>query len=467
MQPATEIRNERSAGELYWREYWIEAGALATFMLAACVFGVLLEHPSSAAHQSIDAPLLRRALMGAAMGLTAVAIISSHWGQRSGAHMNPALTLTYWALGKIRSRDALLYVAFQFLGGAAGVAAAAAVIGPPLGDAAVDFVATRPGPDGAGAAFAAELGISTLLMGTVLVTSNSPRLAHSTPLFAGALVALYITLETPLSGMSVNPARTLASVRDVAQGAVEVVRGKLRPASRTPLNPDAIGPHRRLDWIRFDLDEAKEVKRHLGGKLNDVVLAAVAGALRRYLRARRVPVVDLDFRVVVPVNTRPVSAQSTLGNRVAPMLARLPLENRDARGRLRQVAETSRALKDSRQVQAIGLFEDLANWANAALISALVRRATRWWSGNMIVTNIHGPPFPFYLLGARVLECYPMIPLLANQAVSIAILSYGGGLHWGFNSDWDAVPDLHDLVQCVVDEFAALEQAAAQESVTA
>lgn len=211
MQPATEIRNERSAGELYWREYWIEAGALATFMLAACVFGVLLEHPSSAAHQSIDAPLLRRALMGAAMGLTAVAIISSHWGQRSGAHMNPALTLTYWALGKIRSRDALLYVAFQFLGGAAGVAAAAAVIGPPLGDAAVDFVATRPGPDGAGAAFAAELGISTLLMGTVLVTSNSPRLAHSTPLFAGALVALYITLETPLSGMSVNPARTLAS----------------------------------------------------------------------------------------------------------------------------------------------------------------------------------------------------------------------------------------------------------------
>ena len=279
---------------------------------------------------------------------------------------------------------------------------------------------------------------------------------------AGAPLGLLRAVATACG----DPARTLASVRDVAQGAVEVVRGKLRPASRTPLNPDAIGPHRRLDWIRFDLDEAKEVKRHLGGKLNDVVLAAVAGALRRYLRARRVPVVDLDFRVVVPVNTRPVSAQSTLGNRVAPMLARLPLENRDARGRLRQVAETSRALKDSRQVQAIGLFEDLANWANAALISALVRRATRWWSGNMIVTNIPGPPFPFYLLGARVLECYPMIPLLANQAVSIAILSYGGGLHWGFNSDWDAVPDLHDLVQCVVDEFAALEQAAAQENVT-
>ncbi|MFN8543645.1 MAG: wax ester/triacylglycerol synthase family O-acyltransferase [Candidatus Binatia bacterium] len=254
-----------------------------------------------------------------------------------------------------------------------------------------------------------------------------------------------------------DPARTAESFCHVAEGAVEVVQGKLRPASRTPLNPDAIGPHRRLDWVRFDLEAVIAVKRGLGAKLNDVVLALVTGALRRYLLAHRVPVGDLDFRVVVPVNTRPIFGGGMEGNRVVPMLARLPLEIADARGRVRHVAETMKALKASRQVEATEVFEDLSNWANAAALSAVVRRATRWWSGNMIVTNIPGPPFPLHLLGAPALECYPVIPLLANQAVSAAILSYAGGLHWGINSDWDAVPDLHALVECLADELAALE----------
>jgi WS/DGAT/MGAT family acyltransferase len=263
---------------------------------------------------------------------------------------------------------------------------------------------------------------------------------------------------------SAHPAGALLSLREVAEGAAEVVAEKIHPTSRTPLNPDAIGPHRRVDWVRFDLERVKEVGRRLGGKLNDVVLATVAGALRRYLLLHGVQLSGLDFRVVIPVNTRPVGAQSTLGNRVVPLLARMPLENCEVLGRLHEVVDTTRALKHSKQVEAVELFEDLSNWGNAELLSALVRRTTRWWSGNMIVTNVPGPPVPLYFLGARGVECYPMIPLLANQAVSMAILSYAGGLHWTLSSDRDAVPDLHDLVGCIVDEFAALEEAAAERS---
>jgi WS/DGAT/MGAT family acyltransferase len=260
-----------------------------------------------------------------------------------------------------------------------------------------------------------------------------------------------------------DPVRALRSLRDLAQGAVEVVADKMRPPSSTPLNPDLISPHRRVDWLRFDLERVKSVRRRLGGKLNDVVLAMVAGALRRYLLAHDVALDGLEFRIVIPVNTRSDLEQGASGNRVVPLLARLPLENADVRGRLRQVIDTTQALKESHQVEAVELFEDLSNWASAELLSALVRRTTPWWSGNMIVTNVPGPPLPLHMLGARVLECYPMIPLLANQAVSIAILSYAGGLFCSLNSDRDALPDLHALTGCIDDELAALEEAAAAE----
>jgi WS/DGAT/MGAT family acyltransferase len=202
------------------------------------------------------------------------------------------------------------------------------------------------------------------------------------------------------------------------------------------------------------------VKNRLGGKVNDVVLATVAGALRRYLRAHRTSLAGLDFRVVVPINTRPAAAAAELGNRVVPTLARLPLEVRDPRQRLRIVAETTQALKAAKQVHAIELFEDLSNWAAAAPLSELVRRVTRWWAGNLIVTNVPGPPFPLYLLGARLLEGYPFVPMMANQALGIALLSYAGALYWGFNADRDAVADLHDLVDCFTAAFTELKEAA-------
>jgi aquaporin Z len=195
----------------HWPEYLIEAWALGMFMISAALFTALLEHPGSPAHQAIPNAFLRRALIGLAMGLTAVALIYSPWGQRSGAHMNPATTLTFLRLGKILPWDAAFYIIAQFLGGLGGVLLAKLLLGAVLAHPAVNYVATVPGPAGAGVAFAAETVIAGGLMLMVLFVSNTPTLARFTGLFAGLLVFLYITFEAPLSGMSINPARTAAS----------------------------------------------------------------------------------------------------------------------------------------------------------------------------------------------------------------------------------------------------------------
>jgi aquaporin Z len=184
----------------HWPEYLMEAAALGMFMVSACVFGVLLEHVAG---------LASRVLAGIAMGLTAVAIISSSWGQRSGAHMNPAVTLTFLCLGKIAAWDALFYVIAQFTGGVAGVLLSAGFLGRAL--ARVQFVATIPGPGGPWVAFAAEFAISFLLISVVLNIANSSRFTRYTPWAAGFLVATFISVESPLSGMSMNPARTVGS----------------------------------------------------------------------------------------------------------------------------------------------------------------------------------------------------------------------------------------------------------------
>lgn len=192
-----------------WHEYLIEAWGLGMFMVSACFFGVLLFHPDSlliALHAT-----LRNALMGAAMGATAIGIFCSPWGRRSGAHINPAVTLAFFRLGKIKFFDALFYILAQFAGGVLGVLSSWLFLGNLLADATVNFVVTQPGAHGAGVAFIAEIVISFLMMTMVLVTSNSLRLSRYTPFFAGLLVAAYITFENPLSGMSMNPARSFGS----------------------------------------------------------------------------------------------------------------------------------------------------------------------------------------------------------------------------------------------------------------
>ena len=195
----------------HWPEYLMESVGLGLFMVAATVGASLLEHPAFGGPAALPDPLLRRALMGLAMGLTAIGIIYSPMGRRSGAHLNPAVTLTFWRLGKIGSCDAAAYALFQLGGGLLGTLAGAFALWPWAGTQSLDIVTTRPGPAGPGPAFVAEAAISFLLMLVVLTLSSTPRFEGFTGLAAGALVAGFIAFEAPLSGMSMNPARTLAS----------------------------------------------------------------------------------------------------------------------------------------------------------------------------------------------------------------------------------------------------------------
>ncbi len=194
-----------------WRLYLYEGAELAIFMISACVCTVILFHPGYPALRVIPSPILRRVLMGIGMGLTAVLIIHSPMGKRSGAHFNPAITLTYLRLGKVAVWDAVFYVLFQFAGGVFGVGVSSLVLGKRLADPGVDYAVTVPGKYGTAAAFAAELFMAALLMGVVLWTSNRPRIAGYTSYCVGILIALYIVLFAPVSGFSINPARTVGS----------------------------------------------------------------------------------------------------------------------------------------------------------------------------------------------------------------------------------------------------------------
>jgi aquaporin Z len=192
----------------HWPEYLMEGAQLGAFMIVAAAGAAILDHPASPIRQSIGDPFARRLIGGLLMGATAIFLVRSPWGRRSGAHMNPALTLTFLRLGKIAPRDAAFYVAAQFVGAAAGIALAALIIGPAIASPEVGYVATRPGPAGPFVAFGAELAISFILMIAVLTLSNDVRVARLTPFVVGLLVATWITIEAPLSGMSMNPART-------------------------------------------------------------------------------------------------------------------------------------------------------------------------------------------------------------------------------------------------------------------
>jgi aquaporin Z len=195
----------------HWPEYLMEAACLGLFMISAFTFGTILEHPASPLHKAIPHPLLRRFLMGLAMGSTAIGIIYSPWGKQSGAHINPSTTVTFLRLGKMARWDGLFYIGFQFVGGLMGALLAAVVLSAWVAHPSVHYVVTTPGKAGAAVAFLAEIGITFILMTVILNVSNNARSHKFTGVCAGALVAIYITFEAPLSGMSMNPARTFAS----------------------------------------------------------------------------------------------------------------------------------------------------------------------------------------------------------------------------------------------------------------
>lgn len=193
---------------LHWPEYLMEAGEMSLYMFCTCSFATLLQHPASPLRHFFISGIVRRALMGLAIGATVIALTMSPWGKQSGGHINPAMTFAFYRLGKIAHWDALFYGLAHFSGAAIGVALATLLLRGAPGDGAVRYAVTAPGVYGAAVAFAAELAISFVLMITVLLVTNHEKLAGYTPYFVGSLYAVNITFETPLSGMSMNPART-------------------------------------------------------------------------------------------------------------------------------------------------------------------------------------------------------------------------------------------------------------------
>lgn len=201
----------RPADRVHHAEAAIDGALLGGFMISACTFGTLLWHPASPTRALLGTGIGARVPMGLLMGLTSLALVHSRWGRRSGAHMNPAFTLTMAGLGRMAPRDAVAYVAAQFTGGALGVLVSWLLLGDLLAHPDVRFVVTRPGAPGVAVAFAAELAMAATLLTLVLETTASPRWSRWTGLVAAACVATFIALEAPLSGMSLNPARTVSS----------------------------------------------------------------------------------------------------------------------------------------------------------------------------------------------------------------------------------------------------------------
>lgn len=256
-----------------------------------------------------------------------------------------------------------------------------------------------------------------------------------------------------------TPLSTLRGASRVASGFREAVSASISAASPTPLN-QPIGPHRRFDWLRFELGEVKAIGKNLGGTINDVVLACVAGAVRAYLKMRGESVDDIDFRAFVPVSTRSDAERGKLGNRVSMLVARLPVDEKNPRRRMERVIGETRHLKESSQAVGTEVIEEISDWTSTAVLTAFSRTAAAARSYNMVVTNVPGPPFPVFMEGSRMLACYPLVPLFENQALGIALLSYDGSLFWGFNADRGLLPDLHAFVDAVEQELGALHRAA-------
>ncbi|ELS00195.1 MIP/aquaporin family protein [Gloeocapsa sp. PCC 73106] len=194
-----------------WREYLIEAWGLGTFMLVASMFGTLIYAPASAVNALVTNYIARGLLMGLLMGMTSIILIYSPWGKRSGAHFNPAVTLTFYRLKKLRKVDTFFYIIFQFIGGLLGILLASLILGQNFTEPPLDYLVTLPGKFGPSVAFFTELILAFGLILTVLVTSNINRVSNYTGYFASILITVYILVAAPISGMSINPARSFAS----------------------------------------------------------------------------------------------------------------------------------------------------------------------------------------------------------------------------------------------------------------
>ncbi len=272
--------------------------------------------------------------------------------------------------------------------------------------------------------------------------------------------ALVERATTPAEGMR-GVRALLRAPRQAVVAAVETLEsvgalaraGVAAPAS--PFNVE-ISPYRRFAWVRADLTEIKSVKDIVGGTVNDVVLAAVAGALGRFLRARGHATTGLELKAMVPISVRAADQEGDLGNQVSAMSAPLPVGLEDPAERLRAVSAAMGDLKDSKQAVGASILTGLADFAPATILGQAGRMQSRQRFFNMVVTNVPGPQFPLYLMGRELRAVFPMVPLAKRQAVCFGIMSYNGQVNFGLIGDYDAMADIDSLAHDLAESLSEL-----------
>jgi diacylglycerol O-acyltransferase / wax synthase len=257
-----------------------------------------------------------------------------------------------------------------------------------------------------------------------------------------------------------GPRRVARRLTDDALALGALAWSGLQPAPPSRFNV-SIGPHRRFTWVHGDLAEFKSIKNALGGTVNDVVLAAVAGGLGRYMRHHGDPTDDVELKAMVPVSVRADVERGALGNRVAAMWAPLPVGIVDPVQRLRTISAAMSEIKESGQAIGAQVLTSLSGFAPTTIVSQAARLQARQRLFNLVVTNVPGPQMPLYMLGRQLEAIYPMVPLANNTGLGIAIMSYHGQLNFGLAADYDALPDLRRLASDLEDAISELVSAAA------
>jgi WS/DGAT/MGAT family acyltransferase len=252
-----------------------------------------------------------------------------------------------------------------------------------------------------------------------------------------------------------GPRLVAESVRDAAVGVGAMAWAGLNPAPSSPYNKP-IGPHRRFTWVRMNLADIKAIKSELGGTVNDVVLATVAGGLGKHLRRRGQNTDGIELKAMVPVSVRADVERGALGNRVAAIMAPLPVWCQDPVARLDIVREELKGLKSGGQAVGAQVLTNLSGFAPATVMDQASRVMARQRFFNVVVTNVPGPQMPLYLAGKRMIDTFPMVPLAKNQALGIALLSYDGRINFGLVGDWDLMWDLDDFADDVRESLAEL-----------
>ncbi|HYH59371.1 MAG TPA: wax ester/triacylglycerol synthase family O-acyltransferase [Thermoleophilaceae bacterium] len=255
------------------------------------------------------------------------------------------------------------------------------------------------------------------------------------------------------------PRQLAAGARDSLVGVGAMAWAGMQPAPPSPYNC-RIGPHRRFTWVRTDLADVKAIKNSLGGTVNDVVLAAVSGALGRHLHRRGETLSGRELKAMVPVSVRAEEDRGALGNQVAAMMAPLPLWCSEPERRLQIVSDSMAHLKEGGQAVGAQVLTQLSGFAPPTIMAQASRLMARQRMFNLVVTNVPGPQFPLYLMGHELRDLFPMVPLARNQALGVAIMSYHGRMNFGLVGDYDAMHDLDDLAKDFRESLAELADAA-------